>query len=142
MSTEVAKEADIKRNWLIIDLDGQVLGRAATRIAMVLRGKHKAIYTPSVDTGDFVIVINAGKVALTGNKMADKVYHRHTGHPGGLRSITAEKLLQTKPEEVIKKAVKGMLPSNNLGRLMLKKLKVYAGADHPHAAQQPKPLNV
>jgi len=142
MSTEVAKEADVKRNWLIIDLDGQVLGRAATRIAMVLRGKHKAIYTPSVDTGDFVIVLNASKVVLTGNKMADKVYHRHTGHPGGLRSITAEKLLQTKPEEVIKKAVKGMLPSNNLGRLMLKKLKVYAGADHPHAAQQPKPLNV
>ena len=142
MSTEVAKESDIKRNWLIIDLDGQVLGRAATRIAMVLRGKHKAIYTPSVDTGDFVIVLNASKVVLTGNKMADKVYHRHTGHPGGLRSITAEKLLQTKPEEVIKKAVKGMLPSNNLGRLMLKKLKVYAGADHPHAAQQPKPLNV
>jgi large subunit ribosomal protein L13 len=142
MSTEVAKESDIKRNWLIIDLDGQVLGRAATRIAMVLRGKHKAIYTPSVDTGDFVIVLNASKVVLTGNKMADKVYHRHTGHPGGLRSITAEKLLQTKPEEVIKKAVKGMLPSNNLGRLMLRKLKVYAGADHPHAAQQPKPLNV
>lgn len=142
MSTEVAKEADIKRNWLIIDLEGQVLGRAATRIAMVLRGKHKAIYTPSVDTGDFVIVLNASKVVLTGNKLTDKVYHRHTGHPGGLRSITAEKLLQTKPEEVIKKAVKGMLPSNNLGRLMLKKLKVYAGADHPHAAQQPKPLNV
>lgn len=142
MSTEVAKEADIKRNWLIIDLDGQVLGRASTRIATVLRGKHKAIYTPSVDTGDFVIVINASKVVLTGNKLADKVYHRHTGHPGGLRSITAEKLLQTKPEEVIKKAVKGMLPSNNLGRLMLKKLKIYAGADHPHAAQQPKPLSV
>lgn len=142
MSTEVAKEADIKRNWLIIDLDGQVLGRAATRIATVLRGKHKAVYTPSVDTGDFVIVINASKVVLTGNKLADKVYHRHTGHPGGLRSITAEKLLQTKPEEVIKKAVKGMLPSNNLGRLMLKKLKIYAGADHPHAAQQPKPLSV
>lgn len=142
MSTEVAKEADIKRNWLIIDLEGKVLGRASTQIARVLRGKHKAIYTPSVDTGDFVIVINASKVVLTGNKLADKVYHRHTGHPGGLRSITAEKLLQTKPEEVIKKAVKGMLPSNNLGRLMLKKLKVYAGADHPHAAQQPKPLTV
>jgi len=142
MSTEVAKEADIKRNWLIIDLDGKVLGRASTQIARVLRGKHKAIYTPSVDTGDFVIVINASKVVLTGNKLADKVYHRHTGHPGGLRSITAEKLLQTKPEEVIKKAVKGMLPSNNLGRLMLKKLKIYAGADHPHAAQQPKPLSV
>lgn len=142
MSTEVAKEADIKRNWLIIDLDGKVLGRASTQIARVLRGKHKAIYTPSVDTGDFVIVINASKVVLTGNKLADKVYHRHTGHPGGLRSITAEKLLQTKPEEVIKKAVKGMLPSNNLGRLMLKKLKIYAGADHPHAAQQPKPLTV
>jgi large subunit ribosomal protein L13 len=140
MKTEVAKEADIKRNWFIVDLDGQVLGRVATHIASVLRGKHKPIYTPSVDTGDFVIVLNADKVRLTGNKLADKTYYRHTGHPGGLKSITAEKLLATKPEEVIRKAVKGMLPKNKLGRQMFRKLKVYAGTDHPHAAQQPKTL--
>jgi large subunit ribosomal protein L13 len=140
MSTQVAKEADIKREWFVIDLDGKVLGRAATEIARVLRGKHKAIYTPSVDTGDFVVVLNAEKVALTGNKMADKMYHRHTGYPGGIRSINAEKLLAKKPEDLIKKAVKGMLPKNKLGRQMFSKLKVYAGGDHPHAAQQPKEL--
>lgn len=140
MKTEVAKESDIKRNWFVVDLDGQVLGRVATHIASVLRGKHKPIYTPSVDTGDFVIVLNADKVRLTGNKLADKTYYRHTGHPGGLKSITAEKLLATKPEEVIRKAVKGMLPKNKLGRQMFRKLKVYAGTDHPHAAQQPKTL--
>ncbi len=140
MSTQVAKKNEIQRTWFVVDLDGQVLGRAATEIARVLRGKHKAIYTPSVDTGDFVVVLNAEKVRLTGNKLADKVYHRHTGHPGGLKSITAEKLLAKKPEELIKKAVKGMLPKNKLGRQMFKKLKVYAGADHPHAAQQPKEL--
>ena len=140
MSTQVAKKNEIQRAWFVIDLDGQVLGRAATEIARVLRGKHKAIYTPSVDTGDFVVVLNAEKVRLTGNKLADKMYHRHTGHPGGLKSITAEKLLAKKPEELIKKAVKGMLPKNKLGRQMFKKLKVYAGAAHPHAAQQPKEL--
>jgi large subunit ribosomal protein L13 len=125
-----------------VDLEGKVLGRAATEIARVLRGKHKPIYTPSVDAGDFVIVINADKVKLTGNKMADKVYHRHTGFPGGLRSITAEKLLQKRPEELIQKAVKGMLPKNKLGRQMFRKLKVYRSADHPHAAQQPRPLPI
>ncbi len=140
MSTQVAKEADIKREWFVIDLDGKVLGRAATEIARVLRGKHKAIYTPSVDTGDFVVVLNAEKVTLTGNKMADKMYHRHTGYPGGLRSINAEKLIAKKPEDLIKKAVKGMLPKNKLGRQMFRKLKVYAGGDHPHAAQLPKEL--
>lgn len=140
MRTEVAKESEINRNWFIVDLDGQVLGRAATKIASVLRGKHKPIYTPSVDTGDFVIILNADKVCLTGNKMADKKYYRHTGFPGGIREITAEKLLASKPEDVIRKAVKGMLPKNKLGRQMYKKLKVYAGTDHPHAAQQPKTL--
>jgi large subunit ribosomal protein L13 len=142
MSTQVFKQEDIQRSWYVIDLDGQVLGRAAAEIARVLRGKHKAIYSPSVDAGDFVVVLNAGKVKLTGNKMADKIYHRHTGHPGGLKSISAGKLLEAKPEEVIKKAVKGMLPKNKLGRQMFKKLKVYASADHPHAAQQPKQLTV
>lgn len=142
MSTQVFKQEDIQRSWYVIDLDGQVLGRAAAEIARVLRGKHKAIYSPSVDAGDFVVVLNAGKVKLTGNKLADKMYHRHTGHPGGLKSISAGKLLESKPEEVIKKAVKGMLPKNKLGRAMFKKLKVYASADHPHAAQQPKQLTV
>jgi large subunit ribosomal protein L13 len=140
MSTQVAKIAEIQRGWFVVDLEGKVLGRVATEIARVLRGKHKPIYTPSVDAGDFVIVINADKVKLTGNKMADKVYHRHTGFPGGLRSITAEKLLQKRPEELIQKAVKGMLPKNKLGRQMFRKLKVYSSADHPHAAQQPRPL--
>jgi large subunit ribosomal protein L13 len=140
MSTQVAKPSDIKKNWYVVDLEGKVLGRAAAEIARVLRGKHKPIYTPSVDTGDFVIVLNADKVKLTGNKMADKIYHRHTGFPGGIRSISAEKLLVKKPEMLIEKAVKGMLPKNKLGRQMFKKLKVYAGPEHPHAAQMPKEL--
>ncbi|MFA5514898.1 MAG: 50S ribosomal protein L13 [Desulfuromonadales bacterium] len=140
MSTQVASPSDIKKNWYVIDLDGLVLGRAATQIAHVLRGKHKPIYSPSVDAGDFVIVLNAEKVKLTGNKLADKMYHHHSGFPGGLKSVTAEKLLEKKPEQVIQKAVKGMLPKNKLGRQMFKKLKVYAGSDHPHEAQQPKPL--
>jgi large subunit ribosomal protein L13 len=140
MSTQVAKLSDIKRNWFVVDLEGKVLGRAATEIARVLRGKHKPIYTPSVDAGDFVIVLNADKIKLTGNKMADKVYYNHTGYPGGIRSINAEKLLAKKPEELIKKAVRGMLPKNKLGRQMIKKLKIYSGADHPHAAQLPKEL--
>jgi large subunit ribosomal protein L13 len=140
MSTQVAKKSDVIRKWFVVDLEGKVLGRTATEIARVLRGKHKAIYTPSVDTGDFVIVLNADKLKLTGNKMADKHYYHHTGYPGGIRSITAEKLMEKKPEEVVKKAVRGMLPKNTLGREMLKKLKVYAGTDHPHAAQQPKEL--
>jgi len=140
MSTQVAKQSDIKREWFVIDMEGKVLGRAATEIARILRGKNKAIYTPSVDTGDFVVVLNADKLKLTGNKMADKMYYRHTGFPGGIRSINAEKLLASKPEELIKKAVKGMLPKNKLGRQMLKKLKVYTGVEHPHVAQQPREL--
>jgi large subunit ribosomal protein L13 len=140
MSTQVAKKSDVIRKWFVVDLEGKVLGRTATEIARVLRGKHKVIYTPSVDTGDFVIVLNAEKLILTGNKMADKQYYHHTGYPGGIRSINAAKLMDKKPEELVKKAVRGMLPKNALGREMLKKLKVYAGTDHPHAAQQPKEL--
>ncbi|MBE9486948.1 MAG: 50S ribosomal protein L13 [Desulfuromonadales bacterium] len=142
MSTQVAREQDIKRGWFVVDLEEVVLGRAATEIARVLRGKHKPIYTPSVDTGDFVIVLNAGKVKLTGNKLADKKYYRHSGYPGGIREISAEKLLAKKPEMVLQSAVKGMLPKNKLGRKMFKKLKVYAGGEHPHAAQQPKEMKI
>ena len=140
MSTEVAKEQDIERAWYVVDLEDKVLGRAATEIARVLRGKHKAIYTPSVDTGDFVVVINADKVRLTGNKLNAKMYHRYTGFQSGLRSISAGDLLEKKPEMLIQTAVKGMLPKNTLGRKMFSKLKVYAGSEHPHSAQQPKEL--
>jgi len=142
MSTQVAKKHELQKDWYVVDLEDKVLGRAATEIARVLRGKHKAIYTPSVDTGDFVIVLNAEKVRLTGNKLAQKKYYRHSGYTGGLTTITADKLLEKAPEELIKKAVKGMLPKNKLGRQMYKKLKVYCGADHPHQAQQPKELQV
>ncbi len=142
MSTQIAKEPEVKKNWYVLDAKELVLGRASTEIARVLRGKHKAIYTPSVDAGDFVIVINAEKIRLTGNKMMDKMYHRHTGYPGGIRSINAQQMLEKKPDELIKKAVKGMLPKNKLGRKMFKKLKVYVGDEHPHAAQQPKELSI
>ena len=142
MSTEVAKSGNFERKWLVVDLEGQVLGRAAAQIAHVLRGKHKAIYIPSVDAGDFVVVVNAEKVKLTGKKVTDKMYYRHTGYPGGLREVSAGDLLAKKPEELIKKAVRGMLPKNKLGRKMLKKLKVYAGSEHPHAAQQPTQLGL
>ena len=141
MSTQVAKENEVIRNWFVVDMNEQVLGRVASEIARVLRGKHKPIYSPSVDTGDFVVVINADKVKLTGSKVADKTYYHHTGFPGGIRSITAEKLLEKRPEDLIKKAVKGMLPKNKLGRQLIKKLKVYSGTDHPHTAQQPKTLS-
>jgi large subunit ribosomal protein L13 len=140
MTTEVAKIKDVKRDWYLVDAQDAVLGRLATQIANVLRGKNKAIFTPSVDTGDFVIVVNAEKIALTGRKLADKVYYSHSGYTGGLKEITAGKLLEKKPEELIKKAVKGMLPKNKLARHMLKKLKIYAGGSHPHDAQQPKQL--
>ncbi len=142
MSTQVAKQSEVNRSWFVVDMDDQVLGRAATEIARILRGKHKPIYSPSVDTGDFVVVVNAEKVKLTGNKLADKKYYHHTGFPGGIRSVTAEKLIETKPEELIRKAVKGMLPKNKLGRQMIKKLKVYSGGEHPHSAQQPKALSL
>ncbi|PLY10625.1 MAG: 50S ribosomal protein L13 [Desulfuromonas sp.] len=142
MSTEIAKQSEIKRDWHVVDLEGQVLGRVASQIARVLRGKHKAIYSPSVDAGDFVVVVNAEKIKLTGNKVSDKMYYRHTGYPGGIRSANAATMLEKKPEDVIRKAVKGMLPKNKLGRQMLKKLKVYTGPEHPHKAQQPKELAV
>jgi len=140
MSTQIAKEQDIKRSWFVVDLEDVVLGRAATEIARILRGKHKPLYTPSVDTGDFVVVLNADKVKLTGNKMADKKYYRHSSFPGGLRTLNAGQMLARKPEMVLQSAVKGMLPKNKLGRKMFKKLKVYSGGEHPHAAQQPKEL--
>lgn len=140
MKTEVAKAENVKRDWYLVDAQDAVLGRLATQVANVLRGKNKAIFTPSVDTGDFVIVVNAEKIALTGRKLDDKMYYHHTGFPGGLKEITAGKLLEKRPEDLIRKAVKGMLPKNKLSRHMLKKLKVYAGASHPHDAQQPKNL--
>ena len=142
MSTPVAKKEDLQKDWYVVDLADKVLGRAATQIATVLRGKHKAIYTPSVDTGDFVIVLNAEKIRLTGKKLSQKIYYRHSGFTGGITATSAEKMLEKKPEELIKKAVKGMLPKNKLGRQMYKKLKVYCGTDHPHQAQQPKELQV
>ncbi len=142
MSTLTAKKDDLQKSWFVVDLENQVLGRAATEIARVLRGKHKAIYTPSVDTGDFVIVLNAGKVRLTGDKLNQKMYYSHSNHPGGLKSITAGKLLEKAPEELIRKAVKGMLPKKTLGRQMFRKLKVYTGSEHPHQAQQPRELKL
>lgn len=142
MKTQTAKKEEVTRDWYLLDVENKVLGRVATQIANVLRGKTKPTYTPSVDTGDFVIVVNAAKIALTGNKLADKVYYSHSGYPGGIKSITAGKLVEKKPEELIRKAVKGMLPKNKLARHMLNKLKVYAGAEHPHEAQQPKVLDV
>jgi large subunit ribosomal protein L13 len=142
MKTEVAKLENVKRDWYLVDAQNLVLGRLASQVANVLRGKNKAIFTPSVDTGDFVIVVNAEKISLTGRKLADKIYYNHSGFPGGLKEITAEKLLEKKPEDVIRRAVKGMLPKNKLSRHMLKKLKIYAGASHPHDAQQPKNLEL
>jgi len=142
MKTYSAKPYEVDQNWLIVDAAGQVLGRMATEIAARLRGKHKAEYTPHVDTGDYIVVINAEKVRVTGNKATDKIYHAHSGYPGGLKSISFEKLLQKSPERIIQSAVKGMLPRTPLGRAMFKKLKVYAGAEHPHGAQQPQALQL
>ena len=140
MKTFSAKPHEVTRDWFVVDASDKVLGRLAAEVARRLRGKHKTIYTPHVDTGDYIVVVNVEKLRVTGNKAQDKKYYRHTGFPGGIREITAEKLLASKPEDVIRKAVKGMLPKNKLGRQMFKKLKVYAGTDHPHAAQQPKTL--
>jgi len=136
------KEALAQREWYIVDADGKILGRMASEIARVLRGKNKVIFTPNADTGDFVIVINAKGVRLSGHKLDDKVYYRHTTYPGGIRSRTAGNLLDHKPEDLIHLAVKGMLPKNRLGRKLAAKLKVYAGAEHPHEAQKPKPLAI
>ena len=135
MKTYSTKAADIKREWHVVDASGEVLGRLATRVAQRLMGKHKPMFTPNLDTGDYVIVINADKVRVTGNKTKQKVYYRHSGYPGGLKSITFEKMMQTHPSRVIEHAVKGMLPHNRLGAKMRKKLKVYAGDTHPHMAQ-------
>ncbi len=142
MKTYQAKEGEVTRGWWVMDVAGLPLGRAAARIATVLRGKHKPEFTPHVDAGDFVVVINAEKVMLTGNKWSQKRYYRYTGYLGGLRETTAEKLRQAHPERLIHFAVKGMLPKNRLGRALQHKLKVYANADHPHQAQQPKPLEI
>ncbi|MCY4016941.1 MAG: 50S ribosomal protein L13 [Gammaproteobacteria bacterium] len=142
MKTYSARAGEVGRNWLLVDAEGQTLGRMATAIASRLRGKHKAEYTPHVDTGDFVVVINADKVRVTGRKATDKLYHSHSGYPGGLKSVSFEKLLAKSPERVVRLAVRGMMPRNRLSRAMLRKLKVYAGGEHPHAAQQPTTLEL
>jgi large subunit ribosomal protein L13 len=142
MKTISVKPESVKHDWYVIDAEGEILGRMATEIAVRLRGKHKPEYTPHVDTGDYIVVINAKSVRVTGNKAKDKLYHRHTGYPGGLKSITFEKLIDKAPERVIQSAVKGMLPKGPLGRAMFKKLKVYANAEHPHTAQQPQQLTL
>ncbi|KIT21373.1 50S ribosomal protein L13 [Vibrio parahaemolyticus] len=142
MKTFVAKPETVKRDWYVVDAEGKTLGRLASEIASRLRGKHKAEYTPHVDAGDYIIVINAEKVAVTGNKAKDKVYYHHSEFPGGLKSITFEKLIDRKPEMVLELAVKGMLPRGPLGRAMYRKLKVYAGAEHNHVAQQPQVLDI
>jgi large subunit ribosomal protein L13 len=142
MKTYVAKPTDRERNWLVVDATGLTLGRLSTQIADALRGKRKPTYTPHIDTGDFVIVVNAEKIAVTGNKLEDKLYYRHSGYPGGLKSRTLAEQLARQPEEVIRKAVKGMLPRNRLARKQLTKLKIYAGPEHPHAAQQPVPMEI
>jgi len=142
MKTYNAKPETVKRDWYLVDATGKTLGRLATEIASRLRGKHKPEYTPHVDTGDYIIVINAKDIAVSGRKEADKMYHRHSGYPGGLKSMTLEKLRERAPERIIEKAVKGMLPKNPLGRAMYRKLKVYSGSEHVHSAQQPKTLNI
>ncbi len=142
MKTFSAKAADVKRDWYVVDASGKTLGRLATQLAFRLRGKHKPEFTPHVDTGDYIVVVNAEKVAVTGRKASDKVYYHHTGYIGSLKRITFEKLIDKAPERVIQSAVKGMLPRNPLGRAMFKKLKVYAGSEHPHTAQQPQELTL
>jgi large subunit ribosomal protein L13 len=140
MKTVWTKETDVVRSWYVVDAEGQTLGRLASQIAAILRGKHKPIFNPSVDTGDFVIVVNAGKIHVTGRRMDQKMYYTHSGYQGGLKERTLRQMMEKTPERVIYLAVRGMLPKNVLGRQMIRKLKVYAGPDHPHAAQQPEPL--
>jgi len=142
MKTYTPKLTEIQRRWWVVDAEGQVLGRLASQIAQILRGKHKPMFTPHLDTGDFVVVINADKIRLTGNKAEDKMYFRHTGYMGGEKFIPFKDMIEKHPDRVIELAVKGMLPKNNLGRLMRRKLKVYAGANHPHEAQQPQRLEI
>ncbi len=140
MKSYMAKKGEVPRQWHLVDAQGQILGRLATRVAMVLRGKTKPVFTPHMDTGDFVVVVNAGQVLLTGKKLDQKNYYRHSSYMGGLKTTTARQMLARKPEEVLRHAVRGMLPKNRLGRQLLKKLKIYAGSEHPHQAQQPQPL--
>ena len=142
MKTFTAKNETVQRDWYLVDASGKTLGRLAAELARRLRGKHKPVYTPHIDTGDYIVVVNAEKVAVTGNKLADKQYHRFTGYVGNLKTETLAQALERHPERVIEIAVKGMLPKNTLGRAMYRKLKVYAGAEHPHAAQQPQPLEI
>ena len=140
MKTYQAKKEEIDHKWYVVNAEGKVLGRLSTELAKILKGKNKPTYTPHVDTGDFVVVVNAGRVTLTGKKLKDKIYYHHTGYPGGIKEMSAEKLLAKKPTEMIRMAVRGMLPKNSLGRQMLRKLKIYAGPNHPHEAQRPIPL--
>ena len=142
MKTYSAKPGEIAREWYVVDADGKTLGRLATQIADTLRGKNKPAYTPHIDTGDFVIVVNAEKIAVTGQKLDQKLYYRHSGYPGGLRTRTLREQLERRPTEVLRKAVKGMLPRNRLARQQITKLKIYAGPEHPHAAQKPTPMEI
>jgi large subunit ribosomal protein L13 len=142
MKTYQAKKEEIDHKWYLVNAEGKVLGRLSTEVAKILKGKNKPTYTPHVDTGDFVVVVNAGKVTLTGKKLKDKIYYHHTGYPGGIKEMSAEKLLAKKPTEMIRMAVKGMLPKTSLGRQMLRKLKIYAGPSHPHESQKPVPLEI
>jgi large subunit ribosomal protein L13 len=142
MKTYQAKKEELDHQWYLVNAEGKVLGRLATELVKILKGKNKPTYTPHVDTGDFVIVVNAGKVTLTGKKMKDKIYYHHTGYPGGIKEMNAEKLLAKKPTEMIRMAVRGMLPKNSLGRQMLRKLKIYGGPNHPHDAQKPISLEI
>jgi large subunit ribosomal protein L13 len=142
MKTFSAKPQDVERGWFVVDATDQILGRLASEVARRLRGKHKPIFTPHIDTGDFIIVINADKVKLSGRKWEQKTYYHHSGYPGGIKSVVAKKLVEKSPEELVKKAVWGMLPKNRLGRKLIKKLKVYAGSEHPHTAQQPQELTI
>ena len=142
MKTFQAKKEEVEHKWYLVNAEGKVLGRLSTELVKILKGKNKPTYTPHMDTGDFVVVVNAGKVTLTGKKMKDKIYYHHTGYPGGIKEMNAEKLLAKKPTEMIRMAVKGILPKNSLGRQMLRKLKIYAGSNHPHEAQKPVPLEI
>lgn len=142
MKTTSAKKSDVDRKWHVIDADGKVVGRLASRVASILRGKHKPVFTPHVDTGDFVVIVNADKIRFTGNKLDKKVYYHHSGFIGGIKKETAKDIMQETPERIIMSAVRGMLPKNRLGRQLVKKLKVYSGAEHPHQAQNPEVLNL
>jgi large subunit ribosomal protein L13 len=142
MKTLFARENEVEKKWHLVDADGMVVGRLASQIASILRGKNKPIFTPHADTGDFVVIINAERVRLTGNKLENKVYYRHSGYPGGIKKRVAKDLMKDAPEEIIMSAVRGMLPKNRLGRQQIKKLKVYRGAEHPHSAQKPEALDI